>query len=109
MHRSSYVDLPGIFCSFARSGGRPFEYVIHESLTISDSLLGLDAALEGVGLAHTFEQLAEPHMRAKRLKRVLATFSPAFPGFYLYCPTRRDQPLELKAMLEHIGRTIPRR
>ena len=34
-------------------------------------------------MAYTFEQLALPYIQAKRLKRVLASFSPTFPGFYL--------------------------
>jgi len=35
--------------------GRPVQYEVQGSLTISDTLFGLDAALEGVGLAYTFE------------------------------------------------------
>lgn len=85
--------------------GRPVEYEIQGGLTISDSLFSLDAALEGVGLAYTFEQLAEPHIRAKRLQRVLTEFSPTFPGFYLYYPSRHDQPMKLKALIEFLGRT----
>ncbi|XAH23763.1 LysR family transcriptional regulator [Xylophilus sp. GW821-FHT01B05] len=84
--------------------GRPVEYEVRGSLTISDSLFGLDAALEGVGLAYTYEQLAEPHIKAKRLKRVLAPFAPTFPGFYLYYPSRHDQPTKLKALIEYVGR-----
>lgn len=83
---------------------RLVEYEIHGNLTISDSLFGLDAALEGVGLAYTFEQLARPYIRAKRLKRVLTSFSPTFPGFYLYYPSRHDQPTKLKALIEHVNR-----
>ena len=88
--------------------GRPVEYEIQGSLTISDTLFSLDAALEGVGLAYTFEQLAEPHIRAKRLKRVLTEFSPTFPGFYLYYPSRHDQPTKLKALIEFVGRAHSR-
>ncbi|MGJ7497767.1 LysR substrate-binding domain-containing protein [Variovorax sp. RT4R15] len=84
--------------------GRPVEYEIQGNLTISDTMFGIDAALEGVGLAYTFEQLARPHIRAKRLKRVLASFSPTFPGFYLYYPSRHDQPSKLKALIEYVGR-----
>ena len=84
--------------------GRPVEYEVQGSLTISDTLFSLDAALEGVGLAYTFEQLAEPHVRAKRLRRVLTEFSPTFPGFYLYYPSRHDQPTKLKALVEYVGR-----
>jgi len=82
--------------------GRPVEYEIQGSLTISDTVFALDAALEGVGVAYTFEQLAEPYIRAKRLKRVLTKFSPTFPGFYLYYPSRHDQPTKLKALIEYL-------
>ena len=75
------------------------------SLTTSDSLFGMDAALEGVGLAYTFEDLAVPLVKAKRLTRVLSKFSPTFPGFYLYYPSRHDQPTKLKALIEFVGRT----
>jgi DNA-binding transcriptional LysR family regulator len=47
-----------------------------------------------------FEQLARPHLRSKRLKQVLAELSPTFPGFYLYYPTRRQQPSKLKAFVD---------
>lgn len=83
---------------------RLVEYEIQGNLTISDSLFGLEAALEGVGLAYTFEQLARPYLRAKRLKRVLTAFSPTFPSFYLYYPSRHDQPTKLKALVEYVKR-----
>jgi len=85
--------------------GRPVDYEIQGSLTISDTVFGLDAALEGIGLAYTFQQLAEPHLRAKRLKQVLTKFTPTFPGFYLYYPSRHDQPTKLKALIEYVGRS----
>ena len=81
--------------------GRIVEYEIGGGLTISDSLFSVEAALEGVGLAYTFDQLALPHIRAKRLKRVLSDFSPTFPGFYLYYPSRRQQPSKLKAFVDY--------
>ncbi|RYF01453.1 MAG: LysR family transcriptional regulator [Comamonadaceae bacterium] len=88
-------------------GGRPVEYEIQGHLTISDTLFSLDAALEGVGLAYTFEQLARPQIQAKKLKRVLTKFSPTFPGFYLYYPSRHDQPTKLKALIDYVSRTGP--
>ena len=84
--------------------GRLVEYEVKGNLTISDTLFSVEAALAGVGLANTFEQLALPHIRAKRLKRVLASFSPTFPGFYLYYPSRRNQPTKLKALIEYASR-----
>jgi DNA-binding transcriptional LysR family regulator len=84
--------------------GRLVEYEVGGNLIISDTTFSIDAALEGIGLAYTFEQFAQPHIKAKRLKRVLTAFSPTFPGFYLYYPSRHDQPSKLKALIEYVGR-----
>ena len=83
---------------------RLVEYEVKGNLTISDSTFALDAAMEGIGLGYTFEALALPHIRAKRLKQVLKAFSPTFPGFYLYYPNRQHQSTKLKAFIEYVGR-----
>lgn len=85
-------------------GDRLVDYEVGGNLILSDTTFSLDAALDGIGLAYTFEQLARPYIRAKHLKRVLTAFSPTFPGFYLYYPSRHDQPSKLKALIEYIGR-----
>lgn len=81
--------------------GHIAEYEIGGNLTISDSLFSTEAAVEGVGLAYTFEQLSQPYIRTRQLKRVLTDFSPTFPGFYLYYPSRRQQSSKLKALVDH--------
>ena len=81
---------------------RIVEYEVAGSLTISDSTFTVEAALDGIGLAYTFDALVAEHLKAKRLKRVLSSYSPSFPGFYLYYPSRRQQPSKLKAFVEHI-------
>lgn len=80
------------------------EYEVQGNLTITDTLFSVEAALEGVGLAYAFEPLALPHIHANRLERVLTSFSPTFPGFYLYYPSRHDQPTKLKAFIEYVRR-----
>jgi hypothetical protein len=42
--------------------GRLVEYEVKSNLTLSDTLFSLDAALQGIGLAYTFEQLARPYI-----------------------------------------------
>ena len=117
-HPSDLVKHNCVRFRFAGSGAihkwefvvdnRIVEYEIGGNLTIGDSLYSTEAALDGVGLAYTFEQLSLPHIRAKRLKRALNAFSPTFPGFYLYYPSRRQQPSKLKAFVDyalaHAGR-----
>jgi hypothetical protein len=80
---------------------RRTEYEVSGNLTITDSLLSVESALEEIGLAYTFEQFALPYIRAKKLKHGLTTYSPTFPGFYLYCPIRRQQPAEMKAFVDY--------
>ena len=77
------------------------EYEIGGNLTVTDSMFSTEAALEGLGLAYTFEQLSLPYIQARKLKRVLAEFTPTFPGFYLYYPSRRQQSSKLNAFVEY--------
>lgn len=81
---------------------RVVEFEIRGNLTITDSLFNLEPALDGIGLAYTFESLAQPHLQAGRLQQVLQTYSPTFPGFYLYYPSRHDQPSKLKAFIDYV-------
>jgi len=81
--------------------GRSVEYELGGNLIVSDSLFSVEAALDGIALAYTFEQLALPHIRARTLRRVLNGFSPTYPGFYLYYPSRRQQPSKLKAFVDY--------
>src|SRR5471032_2405605 len=42
--------------------GRLVEYDVGSNLTISDSLFSIQAALDGIALAYTFEKIALPHL-----------------------------------------------
>lgn len=111
LHPSDLVHHNCIRFRFSGSGAihkwefqiedRIVEYEIGGNLTISDSMFSTEAALEGVGLAYTFDQLSLPFVKAKKLKHVLRDFSPTFPGFYLYYPSRKQQPSKLKAFVEY--------
>lgn len=81
---------------------RIVEHEVGGNLTISDSIFSVEAALDGIGLAYTFDALVTHHLKSKRLKRVLNSHSPSFPGFYLYYPSRREQPSKLKAFVEYL-------
>ena len=101
-HPSDLVNQNCIRFRFSGSGAiykwefdvdkRRVDYEVSGCLTISDTLYAAEAAREGIGLAYTFEQLVLPDLRSKQLKRVLTSFSPTFPGFYLYYPSRRQPP-----------------
>jgi DNA-binding transcriptional LysR family regulator len=61
------------------------------------------AALEGLGFLQNFDGYLEPHLRAGRLVEVLADWSEAFPGPFLYYPSRRTLPSPLRAFVDFVG------
>jgi DNA-binding transcriptional LysR family regulator len=50
----------------------------------------LKAALAGMGLAFTLEEVVERHIAEGRLVRVLEDWCTVFPGYHLYYPSRRQ-------------------
>jgi DNA-binding transcriptional LysR family regulator len=46
------------------------------------------------------EDRAGPHLVSCALERVLEDWSPPFPGFFLYYPSRRQQPAALTALID---------
>lgn len=50
----------------------------------------LRAALAGFGLAYLPEDMVQEHLTEGRLTQVLEEWSPTFPGYHLYYPSRRQ-------------------
>jgi DNA-binding transcriptional LysR family regulator len=80
--------------------GKPVEYETHGSFICNDSLAQIDAALDGIGLAYTFDLAIAKHVKQGRLIRVLEPFCPRYPGFHIYYPGRRQVPLKLRRFIE---------
>lgn len=68
-------------------------------LIVDDVELLVRAALDGLGLAFMSEELAADHMAKGTLVRVLEDWCQPFPGFFLYYPSRRQQPAALAALI----------
>jgi DNA-binding transcriptional LysR family regulator len=47
-----------------------------------------------------FEQQAQALIAKRKLVRVLADWCPAYPGFFLYYPGRRQLPAALRAFVD---------
>jgi DNA-binding transcriptional LysR family regulator len=73
-------------------------------LTLSAQDLMVQAALGGAGLAYVFEGQVRELLEAGRLLRVLEEWCPAYSGFYLYYPSRRQLPAALQAFVEFTRR-----
>lgn len=72
----------------------------HGPAVFNDSDLVLDAVLNGVGLGMALEDSVVQHIAERRLIKVLDDWCPLFPGFFLYYPSRRNQPAALVALID---------
>jgi DNA-binding transcriptional LysR family regulator len=67
--------------------------------TFDDPDLVVQAVLNGVGIATTVEQPLSEMIAKGRLIQVLRDWCPTFPGYFLYYPSRRNQPAALAALI----------
>jgi DNA-binding transcriptional LysR family regulator len=81
-------------------GDQSLTVAVNGPLITNDIGILIRAALDGVGLAFVAEEHAAPHLASGALLRVLDDWCPPFPGFFLYYPSRRQQPAALSALIE---------
>ena len=67
--------------------------------TFDDPDLMIQAVLNGVGIGMAMEASLEEMIRKGRLVEVLRDWCPVFPGYFLYYPSRRNQPAALAALI----------
>jgi DNA-binding transcriptional LysR family regulator len=81
-------------------GGKEVTVGVPGPVVLDDVDLMVRAALDGAGIAFTFEEQVAPLLAKRRLVRVLEDWCPPFPGYFLYYPSRRHQPPGLSALIE---------
>jgi DNA-binding transcriptional LysR family regulator len=82
--------------------GREFSVAVQSRLVTNDSEIILRLALDGIGLALVRENRVRPYIDRGQLVAVLESFSPPFPGFYLYYPQRRQASPALRALIDYL-------
>ena len=80
--------------------GKPLTVSVSGPLVFNDVELTLRAALDGVGLAFALEEQVAERIARGELVRVLEDWCPPFDGFFLYYPSRRQQPAALQALVD---------
>lgn len=71
-------------------GGRELKVRVQGPLAFNVPHLAIKAALSGAGLAFMLEDHVHEHIAEGRLVRALAEWCPAFAGYHLYYPSRRQ-------------------
>lgn len=108
-------DLPGHTCIGWRphpraapyrweftENGRDFDVAVNPAMTTNDMGLMIRMACAGAGLTFGMEETFRPYLARGELVSMLEAFSPPFAGFHLYFPDRRNMPLKLRALVDHL-------
>lgn len=68
--------------------------------SFDDPDLVIQAVLRGVGIGTAMEYSLQELIAKRRLIQVLRDWCPSFPGYFLYYPSRRNQPAALAALID---------
>lgn len=68
--------------------------------SFDDPDLVVQAVLDGVGIGSSMEESLTDLIGKGKLIQVLKDWCPSFPGYFLYYPSRRNQPAALAALIE---------
>ena len=85
-------------------GPEKLEAAVTGPLIVNEPEIAVQAAVDGMALAYLFRYQVQAQLAAGRLVHVLKDWSPPFPGFYLYYPSRRQMPPALRAFVDFLGR-----
>jgi DNA-binding transcriptional LysR family regulator len=92
-HNCINLRLPthgGLYAWEFEKAGRELRVRVDGQLTFNGTWQMLNAALDGFGIAFIPEDIVQPHLTKRRLKRVLEEWCQAYPGYHLYYPSRRQ-------------------
>lgn len=90
----------GLYAWEFEKDGRALNVRLDGQMTVNDTALALQAAIDGVGIAYITEDQVLPLIADGRLVRVLEDWCPPFPGYHLYYPSRRQHSSGLALLIE---------
>jgi DNA-binding transcriptional LysR family regulator len=96
----------GVYRWEFEKGKKSLSVGVSGPLVVDDVELVIRAALDGVGLAFVSEEPVTPYLINGSLVRVLEAWCQPYPGFFLYYPSRRQQPAALSALISVLRLTI---
>jgi DNA-binding transcriptional LysR family regulator len=92
-HACINIRLPtqgGLYAWEFEKRGRELRVRVEGQLTVNSIMQLRQAALEGFGVAYISEELVKADIAAGQLVPVLSDWSPPYPGYHLYYPSRRQ-------------------
>jgi DNA-binding transcriptional LysR family regulator len=82
--------------------GRDFDIQVPGRIIVDDTDMLVHAAMDGLGIAYLLSDQVKEHVAAGKLVSMLEAWSPGFPGFHLYYPSRKHASPALRALISLI-------
>lgn len=102
-HRCINLRLPthgGLYAWEFERDGESVQVRVDGQATFNNTLLMLQACLDGMGICCVPLDLLQPHLDAGRLVPVLSDWWPRFPGYHLYYANRRQMSPALALVIQ---------
>lgn len=102
-HRCINMRLPtagGLYHWEFEKEGKPLRVRVEGQVTFNLLAERIDAVLSGFGIACVPENMVQDHVKSGDLIQVLQDWSPSFPGYYLYYPSRKQHPPAFALMID---------
>lgn len=102
-HRCVNLRLPtqgNLYAWDFQKGRKSVNVRVQGQTVFNNTMLMLQAALDGMGFAYVPFDLMQPHIEAGRLVAVLEDWWPLFPGYHLYYANRRQIAPALALVIE---------
>jgi len=88
-------------------GKKNVEIAVEGPLILDDSDLLLRAVRDGIGIGYVIDERARRWIARGKMTRILEAWSPTFPGFYVYYPSRKQTPSALRAFIDFVRKHAP--
>lgn len=90
----------GLYAWEFEKDGRALNVRVEGQMTVNDTSLALQAAMDGLGIAYITDDQVLPLIADGRLVRILEEWCPPFPGYHLYYPSRRQHSSGFAVLIE---------
>ncbi|GLQ54901.1 LysR family transcriptional regulator [Devosia nitrariae] len=87
-------------------GDEKLEVAVDGPLICNEPEMAVPAILDGAGIGYLFDYAAEPLIAEGGLVHLIKEWTPPFPGFYLYYPSRRQMSPALRAFVDFLHERV---
>ncbi|PLL91040.1 LysR family transcriptional regulator, partial [Klebsiella michiganensis] len=82
--------------------GESCEIAVKGPIIVDEPAMLTPLALAGAGVAYQFAHQVDPWLATGQLVQRLKEWTPAFPGFYVYYPSRKQMASPLRAFIDYL-------